>query len=489
MHASQKTTGLSRRDLLSGAAAAGFTFLPSRVLGRGGAVPPSDKLNVAFVGIGTRGSFDLREMANLQHNVVALCDVDWRPLEGREYPTAIEIVANYPKAKRYDDWRVMLQEQDKNIDAVVVATANHSHAVVAINAMKMGKHVYCEKPLAHSVEEVRAMIAAEKKYKVTTQTGCQGHSSEDCRMLVEWIKDGAIGDVREVHIFQNLKGGKKFDYAEVPKLVAEQHPVPDEVKWDLWLGPAPVRNFNPAYIPGTWRSWRDFGDGVIGDYCCHSFDPVFWALDLTLPERIESRPDAPFNAGTNSQTWPNSGIVRWDFPARGKMPPVAVIWHYGVDSGHIPLPKGWKAKDVLPPAGGGIFFGSQGAIVFGPVYASLPLSASTGEYKPVTWGTPTKIRMFPEELEKSYKVKNKLNLARPVNHWWDWAESAKAGKPAGAPFSYGGLLSETSALGNIGFTQPGRILNYDSKAGLFLNNDEANKLLKVSYRQGFTLPA
>ena len=489
MSTMQRGSSVSRREILAGAAAAGLTFLPSRVLGRAGAVAPSDKLNVAFVGIGTRGSFDLREIANLQHNVVALCDVDWRPLEGREYPTAIEIAADYPKAKRYDDWRKMLEEQDKSIDAVVVASTNHTHAVVSLTAMKMGKHVYCEKPLAHSVEEIRAMIAAEKKYKVTTQTGCQGHSSEDCRMVVEWIKDGAIGDVREVHIFQNLKGGKRFDYAELPKIVAEQHPVPEELKWDLWIGPAPFRSFNPAYTPGTWRSWRDFGDGIIGDYCCHSFDPVFWALDLTLPETIESRPDAPFDPATNKQTWPNSGIVRWDFPARGKMPPVAVIWHYGLDYGHIPLPKGWATRDVLPPAGGGIFFGSQGAIVFGPIYASLPLAASTGAYKPVTWGTPTKIRMFPEELEKSYKVKKPLNLPRPFNHWWDWAESAKAGKPAGAPFSYGGLLSETSALGNIGFLQPGKVLNYDSKAGLFLNSDEANKLLKASYRQGFTLPA
>jgi hypothetical protein len=171
------------------------------------------------------------------------------------------------------------------------------------------------------------------------------------------------------------------------------------------------------------------------------------------------------------------------------MPPVSITWHYGGDSGHIPLPKGWKAADVLPPAGGGIFFGSQGAIVFGPIYASLPLTASTGEYKPVTWGTPTKIRMFPEELEKSYKVKNPLNLHRPFNHWWDWAESAKARKPAGAPFSYGGLLTETALLGNAGFQQPGKILSYDAKTGLFLNNEEANRFLKVTYRPGFELPA
>ena len=473
--------------IAAGAGAASFTFLPSRVLGRGGALAPSEKLNLAFAGIGTRGSFNLRELDTLQHNVVALCDVDWRALTGREYPMAIEIAAKYPKAKRYDDWRIMLQEQDKNIDGVVVATANHTHAVISLTAMKMGKHVYCEKPLAHRVDEVRAMMAAEKKYKVTTQTGCQGHSSEDCRLIVEWIKDGAIGDVREVHVFQNLTSKPKFAYADVPKMVSEEHEVPAELKWDLWIGPAPFRGFNPAYAPGTWRSWVDFGDGIIGDYCCHSFDPIFWALDLGLPEKVEARPDTGYDWATNKQVYPFSAAVRWDFPARLNKPPVSVVWHYGPDSGAIPLPKGWRDNDILPPAGGGIFFGSKGSLVFGPIYASLPLTASTGAYKPVTWGTPTKVRMFPEELESSYKQPKKT-LPRPFNHWSDWAESAKANKPAGAGFSYGGPMSETALIGNIAFTQKGKILNYDAKAGRFENNDEANKLLQGSYRNGWALP-
>jgi len=467
---------------------AGFTFLPASVLGRGGAVAPSEKLNIAFAGIGTRGSFNLRELDNLQQNIVAVCDVDWRQMPDRRYPMAIEIAAKYPKAKRFDDFRVMLEEMDKQIDAVVVATANHTHALISITAMKMGKHVYCEKPLAHSVEEIRAMIAAAKKYNVTTQTGCQGHSSEDCRTVVSMIKDGVIGDVREVHIFQNIGtgAGRGIDYNTINKLMAEDHPIPPELKWDLWLGPGPARKFNPAYVPSTWRSWVDYGDGVVGDYCCHSFDPIFWALDLQYPEKIEADPDTAYDWTTNKQVFPNSADIRWDFPARGTKPSVVVEWHYGRDCRSTPVPKGWPDGEVLPPAGGGVIFGSKGSIVYGPIYASLPLAASSGKYKPVTWGTPYELRVFPNELKTNYKPST--TLPRPFNHWSDWVEAAKARKQAGAPFSFGGLLSETSCLGNIAFTQKNKILYYDGKAGRFEHNDDANARLKVSYRDGFKIP-
>lgn len=481
---------ISRRQMIGATTGiAGFTVLPSRVLGLGGAVPPSEKLNVAFVGIGRRGSYDLREVANLQHNVVALCDVDWRQLEGQRYPLASDMVKEFPKAKRYDDWRIMLDEEDKNIDAVMVATADHTHAPICIAAAKRGKAVYCEKPLCHSVEEVRAMQAAEKKYKVTTQTGCQGHSSEDCRLIVEWVRSGLIGTVREVHIFQNITaGGRYYDYEkDIPRILGERHEVPKEVKWDLWLGPAPERPYNPEYLLGPWRSWRDFGDGVLGDYCCHSFDPVYWALDPGLPEKIEARPDSKYDYKKQQQLHANCAAVRWDFPARGKRPSMVIVWHYGPESGDIPLPKGFKENDFLPPAGGGIIFGSQGAIVYGPIYASLPLTASTGEYKPVTWGTPTKVRIFPEELEKE-AAKVPKTLPRPFNHWSDWLESAKAKKPAGAPWSYGGPMTETALLGNIAMTQKGKILYYNAEAMRFENNPEADALLRVSYRPGWELP-
>jgi predicted dehydrogenase len=480
---------MSRREMMAkSAGVAGFTFLPASVLGLGGAVPPSEKLNIAFVGIGRRGSYNLRELDNLGHNVSVLCDVDWQHYEGQQHPMAFQIVEQYPKARRYDDWRVMLEKEDKNIDAVVVATANHTHASIAIAAMKMRKHVYVEKPLAHSVEEVRAMQAAAKKYGVTTQTGCQGHSSEDCRLIVERVRAGIIGTVKEVHIFQNVTaGGRMYDYEKEPKIVTEKH-VPPDLKWDLWLGPAPYRGFNTEYIPGAWRSWFDFGDGVIGDYCCHSFDPVFWSLGLGLPTKIETRTEPSYNYdAVDRQIFPNSSDVRWDFPARGKTSELAMVWHYGRNAGDIPLPMGWDPKEILPPAGGGIIFGSQGAIVFGPIYASLPLTASSGNYKPVTWGTPYPVKIFPKELEAEYSKVEKT-LPRPFNHWADFAESAKANKQAGAPFSYGGPMTETALLGNIGISQPGKIMYYDPEKMCFENNPEADKKLRVSYREGWELP-
>jgi predicted dehydrogenase len=491
---------ISRREMIAATTgAAGFTFLPARVLGRGGATPPSEKLNIGFIGIGCRGEISVSELSNSQQNVVALCDVDWRPLPGYTHPRACEVITRFPKAKRYDDWRIMLQEQDKNIDAVVVATPDHVHAIASITAMKMGKHVYCEKPLAHSIHEVRAMMAAEKKYKVTTQLGNQGHSTEDCLSIVEWIRDGAIGDVKDVHLFLRIgimgvepstvarSYTKKVEYAEIPGLLAEDHPVPSGLNWDLWLGPAPFRPYNPAYLPNNWRRWRDFGTSSLGDYNCHYMDPAFWALDLGLPEKVEANTDAGFDPATNKQTFSDAAEVKWGFPARGKKPPVNVTWHLGANSGSLPLPMGWKNGDKLPSAGGGVIYGSKGSIVFGPIYASQPRSAATGAYKPVAWGTPEKLRLFPDELDKSYK-RPAPTLARPFSHWMDWVECAKAGKPAGSHFGYAGLMTQVALMGNIACLNKGKILDFDLKKGSFKNSDQANALFQRAYRQGWTLP-
>jgi len=490
---------ITRREMLASATgAAGFTFLPARVLGRG-ATPPSEKLNVAVIGIGCRGEISVSELNNCQQNLVALCDVDWRPLEGYTHPRACEVIQRFPKAKRYDDWRIMLQEQDKNIDAVVVAAPDHVHAFASLTAMKMGKHVYCEKPLAHSIYEVRALMAAEKKYKVATQVGNQGHSSEDCCQIVEWIRDGAIGDVKEAHLFlrtgilgieppANVRSYTRIlQYGDIPKVIAEDHAVPKDLNWDLWLGPAPFRPFNPVYLPNNWRRWRDFGTGTLGDYNCHYMDPVLWALDLGMPEKVEANPEAGYDPATNTQTFASAAEVRWDFPARGKKPPVAVTWHYGGNSGSIPLPMGWKEGDQLPKEGGGVFYGTKGSIVFGPIYASQPRSAAAGQYKPVAWGTPAKLRLYPEELDKSYKRPDPT-LPRPFSHWMDWVEAAKAGKQGGSHFGYGGLLSQIAILGNIACLNKGKTLYFDAKKGEFKNNPQANRLFRRKYREGWTLP-
>ena len=489
-----------RQALASIAGTAGFTFLPARVLGRGGATPPSEKMNIAVIGIGCRGEISVSELANHQQNLVALCDVDWRPLAGYTHPRACDVIKRFPNAKRYDDWRIMLQEQEKNIDAVVVAAPDHVHAFAALTAMKMRKHVYVEKPLAHSVSEVRALMAAANKYKVATQLGNQGHTSEDAHQIVEWVRDGAIGDVKEVHLF--LRTGilgiepgavqrsytKITPYADVPKVVAEDHPVPEGLNWDLWLGPAPFRAFNDVYLPNNWRRWRDFGTGTLGDYNCHYMDPAYWALELGMPDSVEANPEVGYDPATNKQTFAYAAEIRWKFPARGKKPPVTVTWHYGEKSGDIPLPMGFK-KDVdkLPKEGGGVLYGTKGSLVFGPIYASQPKSAASGAYKPVAWGTPVPLKLYPEELDKSYKRPDPT-LPRPFSHWSDWLEAAKTGKQAGSHFGYAGPMTQCALMGNIACLQKGKVLEYDAKKGEFKGNDEANKLFKRAYREGWTLP-
>jgi hypothetical protein len=504
---------ISRRELVAaGAGLAGFTFLPSRVLGRGGDTPPSEKLNLAFVGIGARGGLNLSELAKLQQNVVALCDVDWRHREApagragadpnrlgaamRQSPILLS-ERDYPKVKRYDDYRKMLEAQEKNIDGVVISTPDHLHAPIALAAMKMRKHVYVEKNMCRTIEEARRMTAFEKKYKVTVQTGNQGHSTEDMRLVVEWFRAGAIGDVKTVHLYRHETASSPsapgpgllpVTYENIPKIVAQEHPTPENLLWDLWLGPAKVRPFNPAYHPNRWRAWLDFGTGNPGDLLNHMLDAPFWALDLGYPTQIESRPEEGYDWKTNKEVYPWAGVIRWAFPARGKMPPVDVYYHYGLYNESIPRPPGWREGEDKAGNIGGIMFGSKGAMTFGALFASDPREASTGVAQNVTWGTKQKIQLWPPELDKEFKRPDPT-LPRPYNHWADWVVSAKAGKPAASGTAYGGVMSEIALAGNGANAEPGKVLDYDAKAGRFKNSEEANKIaVKRTYRPGWELP-
>lgn len=473
---------ISRREMISlSVAAGGFSLLPSRVLGRAGHLAPSDKLNIAFIGIGGYGGAALNNLAS--QNIVGVCDVDWRDASQQAHtgqPIAADVVKKYSQAKRYDDWRIMLQEMDKSIDAVAISTPDHTHALAALTAMKMGKHVFCEKPLAHSVHEVRAMMASAKKYpRQATQTGVQGHASEDVRSIVEWIRDGAIGTLQEVQVFQasgkrrpNASGANqpRPPYDELTH-ISENIPVPPEVKWDLWLGPAPQRNYNPMYLPLRWRNWIDFGTGILGDHGPHFIDPVMWALDLEFPESIEAETDPEYDPKTNTQTFPRRSIVRYRFPARGNRAAVAFTWYGGGDG--PPAPKGWDPA-VEFPNGGGIFLGSKGSIVYGPVYNSEP-------------GKLKQIWLLPEELDKAYKRPEKT-LPRPANHWLEWADAAKSGTQPSANWEFGGTLTQICLLGDIAMRLKGQKLLFDPKAGKFTNSSAANALFEQPARAGWELP-
>ena len=342
---------ISRRSFLkTGAvAAAGLTIVPGSVLGKSfGYTAPSDKLNIAGIGVGGMGR---RNLANMNtENIVALCDVDWH--------YADKTFKDYPKAKRFKDWRVMFDEMGKSIDAIMVATPDHTHAGVTAHAITLGKHCYTQKPLTHSVYESRLLTKLAKKYKVATQMGNQGNSFDWCRQIAEWIQSGVIGDVYEVHCWTDRpiwpQGLMKPN--DTPKC-------PKTLDWDLWIGPAQKRPYNPVYTPWNWRGWWDFGTGAFGDMAFHVLDPVYQSLKLGYPDRVQGR-----STQINTESAPQSEVVEFRFPARDNLPKVALpeVKVYWYDGGMLP-----QRPDLLPDGvdmmrdglGGCIFVGTKDTLI------------------------------------------------------------------------------------------------------------------------------
>jgi predicted dehydrogenase len=439
-----KKSKMNRRQFLvsTASAAAAFTIVPRRVLANSGQTPPSERLNIASVGAGGRAAGNIEGVST--ENIVALCDVD----NGR----AAETFQKYPDAKKYRDFRVMLEKEDKNIDAVIVATPDHVHAVAAIMAIKMGKHVYCEKPLTHSVYEVRMLTEAARKAKVATQMGNQGHSGEGIRLVCEWIWDGAIGPVREVHTWTNRPiWPQGIDRPE------DTPPVPEGLDWDLWLGPAPERPYHPAYVPFKWRGWWDFGTGALGDMGCHIIDPAFWALKLRYPTSVSA-----VTTPVNSETAPVASIVEYEFPPRPDMPPVKVVWYDGELKPTLPndLELGRKIPD-----NGVIFVGDKGKLLCG-CYGESP-------------------RLIPESKMQAYTQPPKT-IPRVDDHHQDWVSACKGGKPASSNFDYAGPLTEMILLGNLA-VRTGRKVLWDGENMKCTNMPEANEYVKRDYRKGWSL--
>ena len=436
---------ITRRTFVGGAAAA-FTIVPRHVLGGAGFTAANEKLNIAGIGVGGRGRSVLGDCR--KENIVALCDVDG------EY--AARAFKSFPKAKRYKDYRVMLEKQ-KDIDAVMVATPDHTHAVISMAAIKMGKHVYCEKPLTHTIYESRMLTEAARQAKVATQMGTQGHSYEGIRLIKEWIQDGAIGPVREVHIWTDRPAGWWAQGVDRPTDIP---PVPATLEWDLWLGPAPERPYNPAYHPFAWRGWWDFGTGAFGDMGCHLFDAPFWALNLGYPTSVEAS-----STPVNSETAPLASIVHYHFPARGKMPPVKLTWY---DGGLMPA-RPEELEDGRPMGnknGGVLLVGDKGTIMAKDENAQDP-------------------RLIPESRMREYKQPEKT-IPRSIGHCAEWIEACKGGKPAGANFDYAGPLTEVVLLGNIAI-RTGKKLYWDGPNMRCANVPEANAYVTKEYRKGWSI--
>lgn len=434
--------GLSRRDFIAGAAAvAAFTIVPRHVLGGAGYTPPSEKLNIAGIGVGGRGRGDMAGVSS--ENIVALCDVDDE--------RAAETFNRYPKAKKYRDFRKML-EKEKGIDAVVIATPDHTHAVASMMAIEMGKHVYCEKPLTHSINEARKITEAAREHKVITQMGIQLHATNALKILVEMLKTGVIGKVHEVHLWSN-KPQNTLMGTDRPK---EIPPVPPALDWDLWLGPAPYRPYHPAYVPSTWRAWWDFGSGRLGDMGCHIIDPAFWALELDYPRTIEAH-STPFN----NETYPIASVIRYEFGARSGMPPVTIYWYSG---GIYP----WRPSELEEarnlPKEGGLYVGEKGKIL-------APHGAGP--------------RLIPESRMKDFKPPEPF-LPRGVDHHQEWLQACKGGPKPLANFDYAGLLTEVVLLGNIAI-RTGEKLYWDGPNMKCTNVPKANEYVHRQYRRGWTL--
>ena len=441
---------LTRRNFLRTAgAAAAFTIVPRSWLGQG-QTPPSEKLNIAGIGVGGMGAGDIGAVAP-GNNIVALCDVDSR--------RSAETLKKFPDAKQYRDFRKMFDEMEKNIDAVVVATPDHFHAVAAMAAIKRGKHVYCEKPLAHSVHEVRQLMKAAQEHKVVTQLGNQGHSFDTIRNFCEWIWDGAIGNVHTIH------AGCAAVNSGLNQLsrLKEQHPVPPTLDWDLWLGPAPQRPYHPAYLPGCWRGWVPFGNGTVGDWTCHVVDPVFWALDLGAPKTIQAQVKH-YDFKTQGDAFPKGEIITCEFPAKGKRGPVTMHWYSGTE--RIPRPEVLEQDDKVVDTGA-VVLGDKGAIMYG--------SHGAGG-----------VRLIPQAKMDAYKRPEKT-LPRVREHHGDWLQAIKNGTKAGSDFSYGGPLTELAMLGVIAIKLAGTKLEWDTQAMRFINSAEANQYINPPYRSGWTL--
>ena len=450
---------LTRRSFLAAAGAgvvlSGCTTKMNTARVIPGVLSPNQKLNLAGIGIGGMGRANL-EACNTE-NIVALCDID--------DVHAAKVFETYPNARRYRDYRKMLETEAKNIDGVIVATPDHTHAVIGMQVIRMGKHIYLQKPLAHSVYEVRQLAAAAREYKVQTQMGNQGHSSEQIRQLKEWVEDGAIGDIREVHAWSDRPvGGDPWSTFPVMKRPEETLPVPQTLDWDLWLGPAAYRPYHPIYHPLTWRGWWDFGTGPLGDMGCHILDPAFWALDLAAPTSVEAT-STHWERGIQEETFPRASIVRYQFPERGKMPSLSLTWYDGRILPPIPRDFGPNQR-----------FESNGAVLVGDKGTILHGSHGAG-----------KLRLLPEKRMQAYKQPAKTIPRVQGSHEQDWIRACKDGRPASSSFEYGASLTEMVLLGVLAMRLKDRKLLWDAANMRFTNDDDATKLLNTPYREGWFL--
>ena len=435
---------LTRRKFLCDAALAGsgLVILSNSGLVRG--TPANSKLNIAGIGVGGRGAADIEGVAG--ENLIALCDVD--------HKHAAATFEKFPAAKRYTDFRKMLEEMYDEIDAVVIGTPDHTHAAPGVMAMKLGKHCYCEKPLTHSVYEARAMANVASENKLVTQMGTQIHAGNNYRRVVELVQTRAIGSVEDVHVWlgANFEGPAKPTDTSQPDAPTDRPPVPEGLDWDLWLGPAPYRPYSPAYAPFQWRYWWNFANGELGDFFCHYCDLAFWALKLRHPTTVEAAgPVHPESAAK----WT---IAKQQYPARGELPPVTLTWYNG--GGY---PELVKERNIPLWGSAVLFIGSKGMLI--------------ADYN--------KHQLLPEAKFVDFQRPDPF-IPDSIGHHREWIEACKTGGPTTCNFDYSGALTEAALLCNVAL-RTGEKLTWDAKNLKAVGCAQADAFLRRPYRQGWTL--
>jgi predicted dehydrogenase len=462
----------NRRQFLRDTTLAGVGYWVAGGLTRAESRSANERLNIACIGVGGKGSSDTQQAGRVG-NVVALCDADDNPLN--------QMAQRFPQAKKYNDFRKMFEEMGKSIDAVTVSTPDHTHAPASMMAMNLGKHVYCQKPLTHTVHEARKMRETAREKKVCTQMGNQGTASNGLRKAVEMLRAGVIGPIKEAHVWTNrpiwpqgteallrVKGVRAaLGKGDNPAGTS----VPGNLKWDVWLGPAPFRPYDPIYAPFSWRGWWDFGTGALGDMACHTANMAFMALKLGYPTSVVAD-----GGEVNPETYPMWARITFEFPARGDMPPVKFVWYEGRQNGR-------RGQRVLPPKelykgqrisdSGSLLVGEKGIL-----------------YSPNDYGEQYKL--LPEE---NFKEVKEVPQSLPRNGKGDlgmkeeWVQAIRENKPSVAlsNFDYAAMLTETILLGNIAARFQGQQLQWDGPNMKFTNLPEANRYLKTEYREGWTL--
>lgn len=452
------TDPISRRRFLAAGAAStafSFTIVPRHVLGGPGQTPPSERPNIAGIGCGGMGGGDIATFTKLGANFIALCDVD----ETRAAGT----FQAHPHARRYKDFREMIDREAKNIDAVTVGTPDHIHGVAAMAALKAGKHVYVQKPLTHTLHECRELTKAARKAGVVTSMGNQGHASEGSRLTNEWIQAGLIGEVREVHVWSDRAGRLWKQGIGRP---SDTPAVPATLDWNLWLGPAKERPYHSAYAPHNWRGWWDFGTGALGDMGCHIIDHPVWALNLGAPTTVEARTtlDGSYLGDQpNFETFPIAAVITYEFPARGELPPVKMTWY---DGGLMPPTPSEMSSGQRLPGNGVLYVGSKGKM-----------------YHSSHGGMP---QLLPGSLADQAKEVPK-SMERSPGHYEEWYRAIRGGQRPVDNFDYAGPMTETVLLGVLALRAPGQRLEWDSENLKVTNAPHVNPFVHKEYRAGWSL--